>query len=72
MCKVGGSICISIYILGSYEGYVIIILDRTNLMNSSLLKVYLKLVLVHIKLVLVDENSFGTKKGKFGVFSQFQ
>ncbi len=49
------------YILGSYEGYVIIILDRINLLNYSLLKVHLKLVLVHIKLVLVDESSFGTK-----------
>lgn len=63
MCKVGGSICIDICILGSYERYVII-LDRTNLINYSFLKVYIKLALVHIKLVLVDKSSFGNKKSK--------
>ena len=50
-------------ILRSHEGYVII-LDRINLMNYFFLKVPIKLVLVHTKLVLVDESSFGNKQSK--------
>ena len=61
-CKVGGSICISICILGSYEGYVIIL--DLNKFDELPLKVPIKLVLVHTKLVLVNESSFGNKKSK--------